>query len=153
VSLDVRLFDDAGALGAAAANDAVEAVSSAIAARDHANVMFATGNSQFAFLDALALRSDVDWSRVDGFHMDEYVGLPADHPASFRRYLQERVVGPLPPASTRSSVTCRIPRRNAIATRLFSARIRLISAASGSARTGTSRSTTPPSRTSPIPPT
>ena len=82
---DVDLAADAAAAAAAT-------IGAAITARGVANVMLATGNSQLAFLDALTNRPDVDWSRVVGFHMDEYVGIDADHPASFRRYLRERVV-------------------------------------------------------------
>ena len=54
----------------------------------------ATGASQFEFLDALTKRADVDWSRVEMFHLDEYLGIPAEHPASFRRYLLERFIRP-----------------------------------------------------------
>ena len=56
--------------------------------------MFATGNSQFEFLDALVHDDTVDWKRVEMFHLDEYVGLNADHPASFQRYLLERLIRP-----------------------------------------------------------
>jgi glucosamine-6-phosphate deaminase len=55
--------------------------------------MFASGNSRLEFLDVL-VTLDVDWSRVVGFHMDEYWGIGADHPASFRRYMRERIVEP-----------------------------------------------------------
>jgi glucosamine-6-phosphate deaminase len=92
--LPVRVHASGAELAADAATLAAETIASAVAARGHANVMFATGNSQLAFLDALTGRGDVDWPAVVGFHMDEYVGLPADHPASFRRYLQERLVAP-----------------------------------------------------------
>ncbi len=54
----------------------------------------ATGASQFEFLEALTSRTDIDWSRVEMFHLDEYIGLPADHPASFRRFLLERLIRP-----------------------------------------------------------
>jgi glucosamine-6-phosphate deaminase len=54
----------------------------------------ATGTSQLKFLDRLTREPDVDWLRVELFHLDEYVGLPDDHPASFRRYLRERVILP-----------------------------------------------------------
>lgn len=97
-SLDVQVFDDSDALGAAAARDAAEVIGVAVRDRGHGNVMFASGNSQFMFLDHLAAAGGVDWSRVTGFHMDEYVGLPADHPAGFGRYMRERVVGRLHPA-------------------------------------------------------
>ena len=75
-----------------AAEEAAGTVAAAIAARGAAHVMFATGNSQLAFLDALTSRGDVDWSSLVGYHLDEYVGVDADHPASFRRYLRERIV-------------------------------------------------------------
>jgi glucosamine-6-phosphate deaminase len=68
----------------------------AIDTRGLAHAMFATGNSQFTFLDAIVTDRSVDWTRVVGFHMDEYVGIPADHPASFRRYLHERLVTRVP---------------------------------------------------------
>ncbi len=90
--LEVRVFPDARQLAVAAADDAADAINRAVAARGIANVMLATGNSQVAFLDVLTHRRDVDWSRVVGFHMDEYAGMTPDHPASFRRYMRERVV-------------------------------------------------------------
>jgi glucosamine-6-phosphate deaminase len=95
-ALDVRVFDDVTALADAAAADAVETIRDAIGERGAANVVLATGNSQLTFLAELVRRADVDWSRVTAFHMDEYVGLPASHPASFRRYMRERVAAHLP---------------------------------------------------------
>ena len=88
----MRVHADAIALGAAAADDATGVISDAIAARGSANVMFASGNSQLTFLEDLTARADIDWSRITGFHMDEYCGIAADHPASFRRYMRERIV-------------------------------------------------------------
>ncbi len=79
-------------LGQAAARQAVEAVQRAIAANGTAYVVAATGASQLEFLDALCRLEGVDWTKVTFFHLDEYVGLPATHPASFRRYLRERLV-------------------------------------------------------------
>ena len=61
--------------------------------------MFASGNSQFAFLDALTARDDVPWERLTGFHMDEYVGMDDTHPASFARYMRERIVDVVHPAA------------------------------------------------------
>ena len=61
-------------------------------ARGHARVIAATGNSQLGFLHRLAASTTVDWSRVELFHLDEYVGIAADHPASFRRVLHEHFV-------------------------------------------------------------
>jgi glucosamine-6-phosphate deaminase len=88
----VRVHATPAELGEDAAAVAADVIGAAVAARGTANVMFATGNSQLAFLAALTARPDVGWSQVVGFHMDEYVGLGSDHPASFRRYLRERVV-------------------------------------------------------------
>jgi glucosamine-6-phosphate deaminase len=79
-------------MAAAAADRAAAAIRAAIEARGHAHVIAATGASQFEFLDALVHRPGIDWARTVFFHLDEYVGLPATHPASFRRYLRERIV-------------------------------------------------------------
>jgi len=93
--MKVLVHDDGDALGAAAADQGRLAIAEAIERSGHANIIVATGASQFAMLDRL-IGSDLDWSRVTAFHLDEYVGLPATHPASFRRYLRERVVERLP---------------------------------------------------------
>jgi glucosamine-6-phosphate deaminase len=79
-------------MAAAAADRAAAAIRAAIEARGHAHVIAATGASQFEFLDALVHRPGIDWARTVFFHLDEYVGLPVTHPASFRRYLRERIV-------------------------------------------------------------
>lgn len=90
----MRLFlhADAKALGQAAGNEAAEQIAAAIRANGRARIAIATGASQFATLETLVGRSDVDWSKVECFHLDEYIGIPDSHPASFRRYLQERFV-------------------------------------------------------------
>lgn len=94
--MDVRVFDDKQQLGRAAAADAAQAVREALASRREANIVLATGASQFEVLDALARAEDVEWGQVTCFHLDEYVGMPATHPASFRKYLKERFVDKLP---------------------------------------------------------
>jgi glucosamine-6-phosphate deaminase len=88
----LRVCADPGALADAAAADAVAIVGAAVAARGHAHVMFASGNSQLAFLDRLTSDAAMPWAAVTGFHMDEYVGIGPDHPASFARYMHERIV-------------------------------------------------------------
>jgi glucosamine-6-phosphate deaminase len=88
----VKVFDDARALGRAAAVDAAALIRAAVARRGGARIIAATGASQFDFLDALTAERDVPWTQVELFHLDEYVGLPADHPASFRRFLTERLI-------------------------------------------------------------
>lgn len=86
------MFDTKQELGRAAAERAKAAIGEAIARAGEARVIAATGASQFEFLDALTTSGGVDWGRVEMFHLDEYVGLPDTHPASFRRYLRERIV-------------------------------------------------------------
>jgi glucosamine-6-phosphate deaminase len=88
--LAVEVHPDEAGMGTAAAERAAEVINSAVAERGLARVVIATGNSQFAFTDAL-VRQDLDWSRVTVFHMDEYVGIDADHPASFQRWIRERI--------------------------------------------------------------
>src|SRR5688500_2993270 len=97
--LDVRVFATVGELGEEAAADAADAIRAAVEANGRAHVMLATGNSQLAFLEALTRRDDVAWDRVIGFHMDEYVGMDDQHPASFARYMRERVVDVVRPVS------------------------------------------------------
>lgn len=75
----------AGELGA-------DLIKKAIEERGQANLVFATGVSQFDLLSTLVKAPGIDWSKVAGFHLDEYVGLPMTHYASFRRYLKERLV-------------------------------------------------------------
>lgn len=87
---------DVGEMAAQAAACAAEAVRQALAERGEARVIVATGASQFDFLAALTAAPGIDWSRVTGFHLDEYAGLSVTHPASFRAYLRERFVGALP---------------------------------------------------------
>jgi len=90
----VSVFPDRLALAGAAARDAAARIRAAVAAFGQARIVAATGTSQMAFLDQLTREPDLDWSKVELFHLDEYVGLPDDHPASFRRYLRERLIQP-----------------------------------------------------------
>jgi len=95
--MNVKIFSSRLELAQAAASDAASLIREAITARCQAYVIAATGTSQFEFLDALVRQPDIDWGRVNFFHLDEYVGLPKTHPASFRRYLQERIVDRIQP--------------------------------------------------------
>lgn len=88
-----RVFDDDNSLARAAADQAADAICSAIALRGRARIIAATGASQFAFLEALTTTPGIDWKRVELFHLDEYIGLPMNHPASFCKYLRERLIG------------------------------------------------------------
>lgn len=89
--LKVEIYSDRKAAGMAAALAAADALKQLAAAQESFSVIFATGASQLQMLEALTGLEGLPWKRVRGFHMDEYVGLPADHPASFRRYLRERL--------------------------------------------------------------
>jgi glucosamine-6-phosphate deaminase len=88
----VRVFGDKHSLGEAAAGRASAAVRRAIIDQGCARIIVATGASQLDFLDALTNTKNIDWQRVEMFHLDEYVGLPITHPASFRKYLLERLI-------------------------------------------------------------
>jgi glucosamine-6-phosphate deaminase len=88
----LKVFNDKNSLANAAAQKAAAAIHGAIRDRGQARVIAATGTSQFEFLAALTESADVDWGRVEVFHLDEYIGLPATHPASFRKILLERLV-------------------------------------------------------------
>jgi glucosamine-6-phosphate deaminase len=89
-----HVFSDKRALGEAAATQAAAAMTRAIAQRGRARILVATGASAFEYLEALTAREGIDWSRVEMFHLDEYIGLSPDHPASFRRFLMERLIRP-----------------------------------------------------------
>ena len=99
--MDVKIFNDKFALGKAAAALGAAKIRAAIAKKGYANVILATGASQFEMLAALLQEKDVEWSKVKFFHLDEYVGLPITHPASFRLYLWQRFISklPVPPAA------------------------------------------------------
>jgi glucosamine-6-phosphate deaminase len=83
-------------LGQTAARHAASILNEAIRSNGSARLILSTGMSQFETLQAL-LAEPIDWSRVDLFHLDEYIGLPVTHPASFRRYLQERFIRHISP--------------------------------------------------------
>ncbi len=90
----LKVFADKSQLGQAAAAQAASAINQAIAERRQARIIAATGMSQFEFLQALIATPGIDWSKVEMFHLDEYVNLSITHPASFRKYLLERFIEP-----------------------------------------------------------
>ncbi len=90
-SLRVVIHEDRGQAGRAAAHDVAQAIADRLIQTEWAHVVFAAAPSQNEFLAALVAEQGINWSRVKAFHMDEYLGLGPDHPASFRRYLQERL--------------------------------------------------------------
>ncbi|QOV88577.1 glucosamine-6-phosphate deaminase [Humisphaera borealis] len=83
-------------LGRRAASQGAFLLREALAANGNATIVVATGASQFEMYEALVAEPDIDWAKVEVLHLDEYVGLPATHPASFRRYLAERFISRLP---------------------------------------------------------
>jgi len=97
----VKILNDKFELGKAAAKVGAEKIREAIRRNGCANVILATGASQFEMLAALLEEKEIDWSVIRFFHLDEYVGLPITHPASFRKYLWERFIRklPVPPAA------------------------------------------------------
>ncbi len=90
-ALPVRVFPTIADLARDAAREAHGILVNAIATRGSTAAILATGNSQLVFLEALVAMGGLDWAKVTLFHMDEYLGLPATHRASFRRYMRERV--------------------------------------------------------------
>ncbi len=88
----LQIFNDNKSLSKAAADHAASAIREAISLNGNARIIAATGTSQFEFLDALTREAGIDWGKVEAFHLDEYVGLPIAHPASFRKILLGRLI-------------------------------------------------------------
>lgn len=84
-------------LGEAAGQKAAELIIAAVNEKGFANIILATGSSQFETIAQLIKTKGIDWSVVTMFHLDEYIGLPFTHKASFRKYLKERFVDKVPP--------------------------------------------------------
>lgn len=101
--MNVVIWKDADELGKNAAEFTAEALQRAIAEKGNARLLLSTGASQFETFKYL-VDANVPWGKVEMFHLDEYVGLPVTHPASFRKYLQERFVSRVPLA--RSHFVC-----------------------------------------------
>ena len=95
--MKIEIFNSKIELGAKAANEAARKVTQAIQVNGVANIILATGASQFETLSKLVQNKDIDWSKVVLFHLDEYVGMSATHPASFRKYLKERFIEKVSP--------------------------------------------------------
>jgi glucosamine-6-phosphate deaminase len=89
----LKVFDDKISLAKAAADQAAASVIRAIRKRGTSRVIAASAASQYEFLEALCAEPGIDWKRVELFHLDEYIGLPMTHPASFCKFLQERLIG------------------------------------------------------------
>lgn len=94
--LFVNISHDEQSAGEASAAFVAKHLNKAIESKGHANIILATGASQFAFLEAIK-KLDIDWSKVTAFHLDEYIGIPTNHPASFRKYLKEKIIDDVKP--------------------------------------------------------
>ena len=93
--LNVRIFDSRQSMGEAAAKQAAEWIRQVAAEKEEVNIIFAAAPSQNEFLVELC-KQDVEWGRVNAFHMDEYIGLAADHPAGFANFLRRSVFDLVP---------------------------------------------------------
>ncbi len=97
----VHVHADVAAMARAAADEASDVLQAAVEARGTAHAMFATGNSQLAFVHALVHETEgIPWADIIVFHMDEYVGVGPDHPAGFQRWIRERIVEPAGPKAS-----------------------------------------------------
>ncbi len=99
-TLHYTILEDAAAIGEASGKEAALKIKEAITQRGNANVILATGTSQFETLQQLLADKEIDWSCVNMFHLDEYIGLPITHKASFRKYLIERFINHVPQLKT-----------------------------------------------------
>lgn len=95
--MNIQILENPHELGVAAGKEAAAHIKKAIAENGEANVILATGASQFETLKQLVSETGIDWSKVTMFHLDEYIGLPESHNASFRKYLRERFLDLVPP--------------------------------------------------------
>lgn len=94
--MEINVAQDPIQLGKAAGTSAAESIRKAIAKKGGANIILATGTSQFETLNQLIAEKGIDWGKVVMFHLDEYIGLPITAPASFRKYLTERFLSKVP---------------------------------------------------------
>jgi glucosamine-6-phosphate deaminase len=90
--MKLKILPDKKQLGEAAAAQAAGAIRRAIGEHGGARIIAATGASQFEFLEHLTKKDGIDWRLVEMFHLDEYIGIPISHPASFRKYLRDRLI-------------------------------------------------------------
>jgi glucosamine-6-phosphate deaminase len=94
--MEIYIGKDKQDMANAAAKCAADKIRKAIVEKGEARIIVATGASQFEFLEALVKEPGIDWTKVTGFHLDEYVGIPVTHKASFRGYMRERFVAKTP---------------------------------------------------------
>lgn len=94
--MKIQTFENKTEAGKAAAAEGASKIREALATRGRASIIVATGASQFEMLEALVREPGIAWEKITAFHLDEYVGIPITHPASFRKYLWERFISKLP---------------------------------------------------------
>ena len=94
--LRVQIFPNRREMGLAAAKDVAETIRALLVRQSELNIIFAAAPSQNEFLEALSTARDIDWQRINAFHMDEYIGLPADAPQGFGNFLKKRIFDKLP---------------------------------------------------------
>ena len=95
-NLSIKIYGQSKEMGAAAADYVTRKLNDAIVKKGGANLILATGASQFSFLEALQTK-EIDWGKITVFHLDEYKGISESHPASFRKYLKERILNKVAP--------------------------------------------------------
>lgn len=95
--MPIFIFEDAKSLGNAVANEFEKIIISEIKEKGEVSVILATGNSQLSFMEALQTKTNIPWEKVYCFHMDEYLGMSENHPASFQRYIKEKLVNHVHP--------------------------------------------------------
>lgn len=88
----IKVFNNKREMAKVAAEQAASILREAIQDHGKARLIAATGAAQFQFLEALTGLPGIDWTKVEMFHLDEYIGLPESHPASFRKFLKERLI-------------------------------------------------------------
>ena len=99
-NLRVTIFDDRDSMGQAAAQHCISFLQNRLESPGDARIVVGSAPSQDEFFEHFtALSADVDWSRIVVFHMDEYVGLPADHPQNFRRYQRDHLLARVSPGA------------------------------------------------------
>ncbi|RAJ06149.1 glucosamine-6-phosphate deaminase [Arenibacter echinorum] len=95
-NLSIKIYEQTKEMGAAAADYVTSKLNDAIVKKGGANLILATGASQFSFLEALQTK-EIDWKKITVFHLDEYKDISESHPASFRKYLKERILNRVAP--------------------------------------------------------
>ncbi len=97
--MQIQVFEDKQQMAQAAASKAAELLKETLNEKGTATFIVATGASQFEFLENLTATPSIEWAKTVMFHLDEYVGLPESHPASFRRYLKEKLINKVHPGT------------------------------------------------------